>query len=46
MSIIPDLKKDFNNKIYICKKESQETKHWLRMIATHSEERRDEIRIL
>ena len=26
-------KKDFRNKIYICKKEAQETKHWLRMIA-------------
>lgn len=27
-------KKDFKNKIYICKKESQETKYWLRMLAT------------
>lgn len=27
-------KKDFRNKIYICKKEAQETKHWLRMLAT------------
>lgn len=26
-------KKDFRNKIYICKKEAQETKHWLRMLA-------------
>ncbi|MCX6806520.1 MAG: four helix bundle protein [Candidatus Berkelbacteria bacterium] len=25
-------KKDFGNKIYICKKESLETKHWLRML--------------
>jgi four helix bundle protein len=25
-------KRDFKNKIYICKKESQETKHWLRML--------------
>ena len=25
-------KKDFRNKIYICKKESQETKYWLRII--------------
>jgi len=25
-------KKDFANKIFICKKESQETKHWLRML--------------
>jgi len=26
-------KKDFRNKIYICKKETQETKHWLRMLS-------------
>ena len=26
-------KKDFRNKIHICKKEIQETKHWLRMIS-------------
>ncbi len=26
-------KKDFKNKIRICQKESNETKHWLRMIA-------------
>ncbi len=25
-------RKDFSNKIFICKKEAQETKHWLRMI--------------
>ncbi|MDO8589759.1 MAG: four helix bundle protein [bacterium] len=25
-------KKDFVSKIFICKKESQETKHWLRML--------------
>ena len=25
-------KKDFANKIFICKKEAQETRHWLRMI--------------
>lgn len=25
-------KKDFRNKIHICKKESQETQHWLRMM--------------
>ena len=24
-------KRDFQNKIFICKKEAQETKHWLRM---------------
>lgn len=27
-------KKDFVNKIFICKKEAQETKHWLRMLAS------------
>ena len=27
-------KKDFVNKIFICKKESQETKHWLRMLGS------------
>jgi four helix bundle protein len=26
-------KMDFRNKIYICKKESKETMHWLRMLA-------------
>lgn len=26
-------KKDFKNKIYICKKESKECKYWLRMLA-------------
>jgi four helix bundle protein len=25
-------RKDFTHKIYLCKKESQETKHWLRML--------------
>ena len=29
-------KKDFKNKIHICKKETQETKHWLRMISVAS----------
>jgi four helix bundle protein len=36
-------KKDFKNKIFICKKETQETKHWLRMIAKYRPERKDEI---
>ena len=30
-------KKDFLNKIGICKKEARETKHWLRMLATADE---------
>ncbi|MEI6650203.1 MAG: four helix bundle protein [Candidatus Moraniibacteriota bacterium] len=32
-------KKDFRNKIHICKKEIQETKHWPRMISTASPEK-------
>lgn len=39
-------RRDFNNKIFICKKEAQETKHWLRMIAVHSGKRKEEIRLL
>ena len=26
-------RRDFANKIYICKKEAQETKHWFRMLS-------------
>lgn len=39
-------KKDFKNKIFICKKESQETKHWLRMLANCFPDRKEEIRKL
>lgn len=35
-------KKDFKNKIHICKKEAQETKHWLRMLATASVETKED----
>jgi four helix bundle protein len=35
-------RKDFRHKISICKKESKETKHWLRMIAKPNPSRRDE----
>ena len=35
-------KKDFRNKIYICKKEIQESKHWLRMIAAAIPEKKEE----
>ena len=38
-------KKDFRNKIYICKKEIQESKHWLRMIATAISEEKEESNI-
>lgn len=39
-------KKDFANKISICKKESQETKHWLRMLSSYFPERGKEINVL
>ena len=39
-------KKDFRNKIHICKKEIQETKHWLRMISTADELVKEEDRKL
>ena len=35
-------KKDFKNKIYICKKEIQETKYWLRIIANADKNIADE----
>lgn len=39
-------RKDFINKIHICKKESQESKHWLRMLTKTNPEKRDEIALL
>lgn len=36
-------RKDFQNKIFICKKEIQETKHWLRMLVICLPERKVEI---
>ena len=39
-------KTDFRNKIFICKKESKETKYWLRLLARACEEVADECRIL
>ncbi len=38
--------KDFKHKIAICKKESKETKHWLRMIAKAIPEKAEECRRL
>ena len=38
-------KKDFRNKIYICKKETNETKYWFRILAKHHPELKEEIRI-
>jgi four helix bundle protein len=37
-------KKDFINKIFICKKEAQETKHWLRMLSSSIDGKNEEIR--
>lgn len=39
-------KKDFRNKIYICKKEAQETKHWIRMMAECEENKKEELKII
>jgi len=39
-------KKDFTNKIFICKKEIQESKHWLRMIKTFVPDKVKEVEIL
>jgi len=39
-------KKDFKNKIHVCKKEAQETKHWLRMLVRCAPEKDGEIRVL
>ncbi len=39
-------KQDFRNKIYICKKESKETMHWLRMLAKACEAVKDDCRAL
>lgn len=37
-------KKDFTNKIFICKKETQETKHWLRMLSAAVPEQAEEFK--
>ncbi|MFZ2484535.1 MAG: four helix bundle protein, partial [Minisyncoccia bacterium] len=39
-------RKDFQNKIFICKKESQETKHWLRMLKSFMPEKKEAIDVL
>jgi four helix bundle protein len=39
-------KKDFQNKIFICKKEAQETKYWLRLLSTCCPEKIEELRKL
>ena len=37
-------KKDFKNKIYICKKETQETKHWIRMMTQCEPNRKEALK--
>ena len=39
-------KRDFRNKIYICKKETNETKYWLRILAKANPEYKDKTREL
>lgn len=39
-------KRDFKNKIFICKKESKETKYWLRVLARAVEEFKEECTVL
>jgi len=39
-------KKDFRHKIALCKKESKETKHWLRMLAKANPDKKDECRTI
>ena len=39
-------KSDFRNKIFICKKEVQETKHWLRMLIHCQPDKTEEIKLL
>ena len=39
-------RKDFKNKIYICKKEIQETKYWIEMVAKSNPEEKEKLRIL
>ena len=34
-------KKDFNNKIFICRKEIQETKYWIEMLAESNPEEKE-----
>ncbi len=39
-------KKDFRNKIFICRKEIQETKYWLEILAESNPEIKDKLRKL
>ena len=39
-------KQDFKHKIGICKKETKETKHWLRLLAVANPEIKEQLRVL
>ena len=39
-------RKDFSNKIFICKKEAQETKHWIRMLLGVITNKKEHLEIL
>jgi four helix bundle protein len=41
-----DSKRDFKNKISLCKKEAKETTHWIRMLSITIADRKDELRVL
>jgi len=40
-----DSRKDFKNKLSICKKEAKETTHWLRMLSIAYPEYKDKLRL-
>lgn len=39
-------RRDFKNKIFICKKEASETKYWLRMIVRANPDKKEECKVL
>jgi len=39
-------KKDFKNKIFICRKETQETKYWIEMLAQACPQQKEKLRVL
>lgn len=39
-------RRDFKNKIFICKKEAKETKYWLRVLAKAEESLREDCKII
>jgi four helix bundle protein len=39
-------KKDFKNKIYICKKEIQESKYWIELLAESNPEEKSNLKII